>query len=59
MPSSTIQWVLEARNATGVVPNDAPLVNHVPLLEELLDGPSAAQVGSAVRASSRRSAATC
>ena len=34
-----IQWVLEARNATDVIPSDTPLVNHVPLLEELLAGP--------------------
>jgi len=33
-----IQWVLDARNATGVVPNNTPLVNHVPLLAELLEG---------------------
>ena len=33
-----IQWVLEARNATDVIPSDTPLVNHVPLLEELLAG---------------------
>jgi acetolactate synthase-1/2/3 large subunit len=33
-----IQWVLDARNATGTVPNDTPLVNHVPLLAELLAG---------------------
>jgi len=34
-----IQWVLEARNATDVIPSDTPLVNHAPLLEELLAGP--------------------
>ena len=33
-----IQWVLEARNATDVIPSDTPLVNHAPLLEELLAG---------------------
>jgi acetolactate synthase-1/2/3 large subunit len=31
-----IQWVLEARNATDVLPSDTPLVQHVPLIEELL-----------------------
>jgi acetolactate synthase-1/2/3 large subunit len=30
-----IQWVLEARNATGVVPDHVQLVNHVPLLAAL------------------------
>lgn len=33
-----IQWVLEARNATDVAPGDAHLVNHVALLEELMEG---------------------
>jgi acetolactate synthase I/II/III large subunit len=33
-----IQWVLEARNATGVVSNDSPLVTHAPLLEALVAG---------------------
>ena len=44
-----IQWVLEARNATGAMPNDTHLVNHVPLLEELAGRPRAAHMGSAVR----------
>ena len=35
-----IQWVLEARNATGVVPNDSPLVNHARLLEALVAAPA-------------------
>jgi len=34
-----IQWVLEARNATDVLPSDTPLVNHAPLLEELVSVP--------------------
>jgi acetolactate synthase-1/2/3 large subunit len=34
-----IQWVLEARNATGALPDDAHLVNHVAVIEELLAGP--------------------
>jgi acetolactate synthase-1/2/3 large subunit len=33
-----IQWVLEARNATGVVPEGVELVSHLQLLEALLDG---------------------
>jgi acetolactate synthase-1/2/3 large subunit len=33
-----IRWVLEARNATDVAPNDAQLVNHHALLEELTAG---------------------
>ena len=33
-----IQWVLQSRNATGAMPNNVPLVNHFPLLEELLAG---------------------
>src|SRR4029453_8057323 len=33
-----IQWVLEARNATDVIPSGTPLVNHAPLLEELSAG---------------------
>lgn len=33
-----IQWVLEARNATDVAPNDSPLVNHFALLEALMEG---------------------
>ncbi len=33
-----IQWVLEVRNATDVAPNDAQLVNHVALLDELMEG---------------------
>jgi acetolactate synthase I/II/III large subunit len=34
-----IQWVLESRNATGALPNDAPLVNHMAVLEAMLDAP--------------------
>ena len=34
-----IQWVLDAPNATGVVPGDTPLVSHEPLLAELAAGP--------------------
>ena len=34
-----IQWVLEARNATDVLPSDAPLVGHAPLLDELVATP--------------------
>jgi acetolactate synthase-1/2/3 large subunit len=34
-----IQWVLEARNATGVVPDGVHLVSHAQLLEALLEGP--------------------
>jgi acetolactate synthase-1/2/3 large subunit len=33
-----IQWVFESRNATGMLPGDAPLVNHMALLDALLDG---------------------
>jgi len=33
-----IQWVLEARNATGAMPHHAQLVNHAQLLEELMHG---------------------
>ena len=33
-----IHWVLEARNATGVLPSDVQLVNHMALLDALLDG---------------------
>jgi acetolactate synthase-1/2/3 large subunit len=33
-----IQWVLEARNATGVMPTDTHLVSHSALLAELLNG---------------------
>ncbi len=33
-----IHWVLEARNATGALPDETHLVHHVPLLEELLAG---------------------
>jgi acetolactate synthase I/II/III large subunit len=33
-----IQWVLESRNATGALPSDVPLVNHMALLDALLDG---------------------
>ena len=34
-----IQWVLEARNVTGVVPNGTYLVDHVSLLDALIAGP--------------------
>lgn len=33
-----IEWVLEARNATGAMPADVPLVNHMTLLDALLSG---------------------
>lgn len=33
-----IQWVLEARNAANAMPEDAHLVNHLALLEELMAG---------------------
>jgi acetolactate synthase-1/2/3 large subunit len=33
-----MHWVLESRNATGVLPEHAPLVNHMALLDALLDG---------------------
>ena len=35
-----IQWVLEARNATGAVPDNVLLVGHTPLLEALVDAPA-------------------
>jgi acetolactate synthase I/II/III large subunit len=34
-----IQWVFESRNATGMLPGDAPLVNHMALLDALLEAP--------------------
>lgn len=40
-----IQWVLEARNATGQLPANAPLVDHAMLLNELLAGPAPRQWG--------------
>ena len=33
-----IQWVLESRNATGALPSNVQLVNHMALLDALLDG---------------------
>ena len=33
-----IQWVLQSRNATGAMPSHTHLVNHFPLLHELLAG---------------------
>ncbi len=33
-----IHWVLEARNATGALPSDIQLVNHMALLDAMLDG---------------------
>jgi len=33
-----MHWVLESRNATGALPMDVPLVNHMALLDALLDG---------------------
>jgi acetolactate synthase-1/2/3 large subunit len=41
-----IQWVLEARNATGALPADLPLVNHMALLDALLEGPPPRQWGA-------------
>jgi len=41
-----IQWVLEARNATGVVPEHVELVFHAPLLAALLAAPAPATWGS-------------
>lgn len=41
-----IQWVLEARNATGYLPNKAHLVDHAQLFEELLNGPAPKAWGS-------------
>lgn len=35
-----IQWVLEARNATGVVPDNVQLVDHGQLLNALTGGPA-------------------
>ena len=35
-----IQWVLEARNVTGVVPAGSHLVDHAPLLDALAAGPA-------------------
>jgi acetolactate synthase-1/2/3 large subunit len=40
-----IQWVLDARNATGAMPDHAQIVNHVPLLAALNDGPAPKQWG--------------
>src|SRR4030095_9975006 len=41
-----IQWVLEARNATGALPSNVQLVNHMALLDALLDGRPPKQWGS-------------
>jgi len=40
-----IQWVLEAPNATGVVPANVSLVDHGQLLDALTDGPAPAGWG--------------
>jgi acetolactate synthase-1/2/3 large subunit len=40
-----IQWVLESRNATGQLPTEAPLVNHMALLDAMLDAPPPTQWG--------------
>ena len=40
-----IQWVLESRNATGALPTGAMLVNHMALLDALLDAPPPKQWG--------------
>ena len=57
MPSCRSSWVLEARNATGVMPRML-LVNHAPLLEELLAGLLLVR-GTAHLRNSSRSAVTC
>lgn len=41
-----IEWVLEARNATGYLPNNVHLVDHSQLLEELLHAPAPKEWGS-------------
>src|SRR6185436_15413202 len=41
-----IQWVLEARNATGAVPEDVLLVDHAQLLDALVEGPAPKNWGS-------------
>lgn len=41
-----IQWVLEARNATGVVPENVHLVDHAALLDALSEAPAPKQWGS-------------
>ena len=40
-----IQWVLDARNATGAMPDHAQIVSHVPLLAALNDAPAPKQWG--------------
>ena len=40
-----IQWVLESRNATGSLPTEAPLVNHMAMLDAMLDAPPPKQWG--------------
>jgi acetolactate synthase-1/2/3 large subunit len=40
-----IQWVLEARNATGAVPDNVLLVDHSQLLDALTEGPAPKQWG--------------
>jgi acetolactate synthase-1/2/3 large subunit len=40
-----IQWVLEARNATGVVPEDVLLVDHAQLLDAIVEAPPPASWG--------------
>lgn len=41
-----IQWVLEARNATGVVPAGVQLVDHAPLFKALVEAPAPRQWGA-------------
>ena len=41
-----MHWVLEARNATGTLPSDVQLVNHMALLDALLDGRPPTQWGT-------------
>lgn len=41
-----IQWVLEAPNATGVVPDHVQLVDHAELLDALSDAPAPKRWGS-------------
>lgn len=40
-----IQWVLESRNATGALPSSVPLVNHMALLDAMLEAPAPAKWG--------------
>ena len=43
-----IQWVLEARNATGVVPANVSLVDHAQLLDVLTERTCAGELGQAL-----------